>query len=133
MRMTFPAYDLPRAVLLVLLGALAGCGQPAPPAPPAPPKPSGTIDGLYRGTSTRFRAEAKSCPHPGLVRFQVVDHTFNYRLNGPITVVASIDPDGTVTGEAGGFTLRGDWDGQKIEGDVVSIICALHFRAVKPN
>ena len=119
-----------RAILLVLLGALTACG---PSGPPAPLRPIGTIDGLYGGTSTRFKAEDRSCPHPGLVRFQVMNRSFRYRLNGPITVDAAIDPDGTVTGQAAGFTLRGEWDGQKIEGDVVSILCALHFRAVKPN
>lgn len=123
----------PRAVLLVLLGALTACGSSAPLAPRPPPKTSATIDGLYRGTSTRSKAEDKSCPRPGLVRFQVVDRSFRYRLNGPITVDATINPDGTVTGEAAGFTLQGEWDGQKLEGEVVSIICVLHFRAVKQN
>lgn len=120
-------------LLLALLGALGACGSSDPPPAPPKPKPSGTIDGLYRGTSTRFMAEARSCPHPGLVTFQVVGQAFNYRLNGPITIEATVDPDGTVTGDAGGFNLRGDWDGQKLEGDVVSITCALHFRAVKRN
>jgi hypothetical protein len=122
-----------RAALLILLGGLSACGPSAPPVPPPAPRPTGTIDGLYRGTSTRFKAEDKSCPHPGLVRFEVMDRSFRYRLNGPITVDATVFPDGSVSGEAGGFTLRGDWDGQKLEGDVVSIICALHFRAVKTN
>jgi len=119
-----------RVFLLVLLAALTACGQSDPPQP-VRPRPSGTIDGLYRGTSTRFMAEDRSCPHPGLVKFQVINGAFRYRLNGPITVEAIVDPDGTVSGDAGGYNLRGDWDGQKLEGDVVSIICALHFRAVK--
>ena len=84
-------------------------------------------------TSTRFMAQDRSCPHPGLVKFQVLNGTFRYRLNGPVTVEARVDPDGTVSGDAGGYSLSGDWDGQKLEGDVVSILCALHFRAVKPN
>ena len=121
-----------RAVVLALLGALAACG-PATPPQPVKPRPSGTIDGLYRGTSTRFMAQDRSCPHPGLVKFQVLNGTFRYRLNGPVTVEARVDPDGTVSGDAGGYSLSGDWDGQKLEGDVVSILCALHFRAVKPN
>lgn len=121
-----------RVFLCALLGALAACG-PSAPSQPAKPRPSGTIDGMYRGTSTRFMSEDRSCPHPGLVRLVVTNGQFRYRLNGPITVEGKVDPDGTVVGDAGGFTLRGDWDGQKLEGDVVSIICALHFRAVKPN
>lgn len=120
-----------RVALLLLLGGLSACGSAPSATPAAPPPPSGTIDGLYRGTSTRFKAEAKSCPHPGLVRYDVVGHSFRYRLNGPITIDATVYPDGSVSGDASGFTMRGDWDGRKIEGDVVSITCALHFRAVK--
>lgn len=120
-----------RACLLVLLGTLAACGSSGPSAPAALPRPTGTIDGLYRGTSTRFKSEAKSCPHPGLVRFQVISQSFRYRLNGPTTLDVTIYPDGSVTGAAADFTLRGQWDGQIIEGDVVNSICALHFRAVK--
>jgi hypothetical protein len=121
---------LARGFLLALLGTLVACGAPQP---PPKPKPIGTIDGLYRGTSTRFIAQDRSCPHPGLVRFDVMNGFFHYRLNGPIAVDARIDPDGNVAGDASGYTLRGDWDGQKIEGDVVSVFCALHFRALKQN
>jgi hypothetical protein len=120
-----------RACLLVLLGALASCGPSGPSAAPSLPRPTGTIDGLYRGTSTRFKSEAKSCPHPGLVRFQVISQSFRYRLNGPTTLDVTVYPDGAVTGGTADFTLRGQWDGQVIEGDVVNSICALHFRAVK--
>ena len=49
----------------------------APPAPP--PKPPESIDGEYRGTSTRFQADSRACPHPGLVRFDVSDNAFQYR------------------------------------------------------
>ena len=115
---------------MALLGVLAACGPSAPPEPPKP-RPVGTIDGLYRGTSTRFKAEDRSCPRPGLVKFQVLDGSFRYRLNCPITLDVTVSPDGSVVGQSNGFTLRGAWDGQKLEGDVVSILCALHFRAVK--
>ena len=128
--MIFPRAFRPILIGLVLLCGLTACGAPAT---PAKPKPAGTIDGLYRGTSTRFIAQDKSCPHPGLVKFDVSNRALHYRLNWPTTVDATIDPDGTVSGQSAGYNLTGDWDGQKIEGDVVSVVCALHFRAVKPN
>ncbi len=128
--MISPRAFRPVRIGLVLLCALTACGTPAP---PAKPKPVGTIDGLYRGTSTRFVAQDRSCPHPGLVKFTVNDRAFHYRLNGPTSIDAMIDPGGTVSGQSAGYNLTGDWDGQKIEGDVVSVVCALHFRAVKPN
>lgn len=123
-----------RAALLVVLGVLASCARappPPPPPPPAPPPPAATIDGLYRGTSTRFRAQAKACPYPGLVRLEVVDRSFRYRLNGVMSIDATIDPDGKVSGQVNEFTLAGQWTGNKIEGDITSEQCGLHFRAMQ--
>jgi hypothetical protein len=123
------------AALLVVLGVLASCARPPPPPPPPPPAPpplpAKTVDGLYRGTSTRFRALAKACPYPGLVRLEVLDRSFRYRLNGVLAIDVMIDPDGKASGQFNEFTLAGQWTGNKIEGDITSEQCGLHFRAMQ--
>ena len=50
-----------RVVRLRATAASAAAQHRRPFAPPA------TIDGVYRGTSTRFQADSRACPHPGLV------------------------------------------------------------------
>src|ERR1700758_2973735 len=113
------------AVLAACCAALAACGSPPP--PPPPPKPAFEVDGYYRGTSTRFQAESRACPHPGLVDFQVIQHQFQYRWDYKTFVMATIAPDGSVTGGAERITLVGKQDGPVIEGDVTNGNCGLHF------
>jgi hypothetical protein len=124
-----------RAGLLgVLCTALSACATPPPPAPPAPPpKPPETIDGEYRGTSTRFQAQTRICPHPGLVRLEVLDSRFQFRWDAGTWVDAMIAPDGTVTGNAERITLVGKQAGPKIEGDVTDGDCGLHFTVTRPS
>ena len=119
------------ATLLLTLTTLAACSVPSPPPPPKPLPVAGTIDGLYRGTSTRFQADARTCPHPGLVTFTVQDRSFRYRLNGAQAIDATVTREGLISGQFGDFTLTGDWNGAKLEGDVTSATCAMHFRALK--
>jgi hypothetical protein len=112
---------------------LAACA-PAPPPPSAPPsKPSATVDGEYRGTSTRFQADSRGCPHPGLVRLEVIANAFQYRWDPVTWVDATIAPDGTITGGAERITLVGKQTGPKIEGDVTNGNCGLHFTATKQS
>ena len=119
------------AIWFLLAGlALAGCSSPPPPPPPKPVI-VGTIDGLYRGTSTRFQADARTCPHPGLVTFTVQDRSFRYRLNGTQAIDATITPEGIVSGQFDDYTLTGDWNGTRLEGDVTNSQCAMHYRAMK--
>src|SRR6516165_1742522 len=104
--------------------AVAACSTPPPPKPPEPPpKPPETIDGEYRGTSTRFQADSRACPHPGLVRLQVIDSRFQFRWDANTWVDAAIAPDGTVTGSAESITLVGKQTGPRIEGDVTNGNC----------
>jgi hypothetical protein len=106
---------------------LAACAAPPPPPPPAPLKPKVTVDGDYRGTSTRFQAESRACPHPGLVQFQVFDNHFQFRWDRNTWVDGNIAPDGAVTGGAERITLVGRQTGSKIEADVTNGDCGLHF------
>lgn len=119
-----------------LCTAVTGCTAPpaarqtastattnAPAAPDA--------DGLYRGTSTRFRADRRDCPHPGLITLYVQDHQFEYRWTPQLYVAAVIDPDGTVHGQAPDVTLAGHRDGATLDGDVTNGACGLHFTAHK--
>lgn len=115
------------AVFAAFCAALAACASKPPPPPAPPPKPPVEIDGEYRGTSTRFQADSRACPHPGLVDFQVIEHEFQYRWDYSTFVMASIAPDGTVTGGAERITLVGKQDGPMIEGDVTNGNCGLHF------
>jgi len=115
------------AACCVVVGA---CGAKTPPPPP-PPKPLETVDGQYRGTSTRFQAESRACPHPGLVRLDVVGNAFQYRWDRNTWVDATIAPDGAITGGAERITLIGRQTGPRIEGDVTNGNCGLHFTLTK--
>jgi hypothetical protein len=118
-------------IVMALCAGLTACVA-TPPAPPAPPpKPPERIDGEYRGTSTRFQAESRACPHPGLVRLEVIDNRFQFRWDGKTWVDGAIAPDGTVTGGAERITLIGKQTGSKIEGDVTNGDCGLHFTVIK--
>jgi hypothetical protein len=122
------------AAFATLCAVLSGCAakSPAPPSPPQPaPKSPESIDGEYRGTSTRFQAGSKACPHPGLVTLQVAGNAFQYRWDYDTWVDATIASDGSVTGGAESITLVGRQSGPKIEGDVTNGNCGLHFTVAK--
>lgn len=120
------------SVAAALCAAVVACAStPAP--PPAPPKPAFEVDGYYRGTSTRFQADSRACPHPGLVDFQVIQHQFQFRWDYKTFVLAAIAPDGAVTGGAERITLVGKQNGPQIEGDVTNGDCGLHFTVKKAH
>ncbi len=115
-------------LFLAALATVAGCGSPPPPKPPpAPPPASAKIDGIYRGTSTRFQADSQSCPHPGVVTLYVQDRKFFYHWDYRTWVDSAVDPDGTVHGQADRITLVGRKNGKTLEGDVTNGVCGLHF------
>ncbi len=134
---------LSQAGLLLALFA-AACAAPAP--PPPPPKPVVTpdvVEGLYRGTSTRFQADSRACPSPGLVTLHVTAGQFFYRWTYKIQVPATIQPDGSVQGQLDDITLTGQvsppqpaQNGQaatpaRIVGDVSNASCGIHFTVSK--
>lgn len=117
-----------------LAAVLSACAAPAPKPIAAPAEqPAFPVDGVYHGTSTRFRANSRSCPHPGLVTLYVQDRQFFYRWSYAIWVTASIEPDGTVDGAQGDIELHGRRDGRTIEGDVTTAQCGLHFTVREPK
>jgi hypothetical protein len=121
-----------RAAAIAAICAMIASCAPKPPAPaPEPPKPQETVDGRYRGTSTRFQADSRACPHPGLVRLEVSGNAFQYRWDANTSVDATIAPDGAITGGAERITLVGRQTGPKIEGDVTNGNCGLHFTVAK--
>ena len=120
-----------RVLCAAICAGSAACAAPPPPPPAPPPEPPQTTDGEYRGTSTRFQASSRACPHPGLVRFEVIANTFEFRWDPSNSVNATIAPDGTVTGGAERITLLGVQRGTKIEGDVTNGDCGLHFTVTK--
>ncbi len=124
--------SLRAAAALAAGGLLAACAASRPPPPPALPQPGLTaapVDGIYRGTSTRYRADSRACPSPGLVLLRVVGGEFQYRWNGRTEIDARIAPDGTISGELDTITLGGHLADGRIEGDVSNESCAYHFRA----
>jgi hypothetical protein len=124
--------NIARLTLLVAVALLpAACG--APPAPTPAPRASEESSGTWRGTSTRFQAEAKSCPHPGLVMLQIWDDKFQFRWDGRTNVDSAIHADGSILGQAPGITLVGKRAGGRIEGDITNGACGLHFTVVKKD
>ena len=117
-------------LVLTLCAALVACAPPPQPPPSAatPPEP---VDGTYRGTSTRFQADSRSCPHPGLVLLVVQNSQFQYHWSYGVYIDASIAPDGTISGSAPDFTLVGKREGGHMDGDVTNGACGLHFTVVK--
>ena len=117
---------------LAMCAALSACAtQPPPAAIPARTPPPVTLDGTYRGTSTRFQADSRACPHPGLVTLYVQNGQFSYRWEHEMWVDSSIDPDGSVHGHADRITLLGKRNGDRIEGDLTNGECGLHFTVTR--
>ncbi len=126
-RGAFPScLTLPIASAASALLLLSACGAPTPPAPPPKPRQD-VVDGFYRGTSTRFQANTRGCPRPGLVVVQVWDRRFQYRWAYGVQVNARILEDGTIEGEGQGISLLGRYSGTRIEGDITNGDCGLHF------
>jgi hypothetical protein len=119
---------LTKLLLAFACAAVAACAAPPPPPPTPPPKPVGSVDGEYRGTSTRFQADSRACPHPGLVRIEVIGSAFQYRWDRETLVDATIAPDGSINGGAERITLVGKLIDRKIEGDVTNGNCGLHLK-----
>lgn len=114
----------PCAPLSALGLLLAACASPPPPAP----KPVEDVtDGFYRGTATRFQANSRSCPRPGLVMVQVWDRRFQYRWAYGVMIDAVVQQDGTIVGEGNGVSLLGKYTRDRIEGDITNGDCGLHF------
>ncbi len=90
--------------------------------------PSG-IDGLYRGSSTRYQADRRDCPHPGLIALLVQGGQFTYRWSNLTDVSGSIGPDGSISGRTGAIALSGQLEGDELQGDLTNGACALHFTA----
>jgi hypothetical protein len=118
-----------------LAAGLAGCAaapkRPAPVAATAKPAGPPDWDGAYYGTSTRFRALARDCPHPGILTLYVAQSQLYFTWGHGIDIAATVAPDGTVSGGDGGITLSGKVVGRHMEGDVTNAACGLHFTVTR--
>ena len=104
------------AMFLLAAGTVAGCASnPPPPAPmamapePAPmpmtqaPMMSGSMTGIYRGTSEAAGTLGRRCRRPGPVTVRVArNNTFTV-----LGIKGRISPDGTVSGMRRGPSLTG--------------------------
>ncbi len=136
-RFRLPAAPLRAALLVALCAALGACAAPPRPAASGPaasvahPADPPSWDGAYHGTSTRFRADARDCPHPGLVTLYVAQGQLYYNWGRGTDVAATVAPDGTVRGSGPGITLTGTVHGKRMEGDVANAACGLHFTVTR--
>lgn len=124
--------NVSRAAFVLALLAAGCANKPPPPSEPPPPSvPFRSADGTYMGTSTRYQADSRTCPSPGRVTLRVLDSAFSYRYGRGQTLVATIAPDGRITGGTGDVQLAGQVEGNRIAGDVSSSHCGYHFTTVK--
>ena len=130
----------PLSILLPILLplALGACAHRHPAAAPAastvPAGRNGGPDGGWSGTSTRFQADSRSCPNPGLVSTQVFDRQFELRWgNRGADLTASIQPDGSIIGGGGDVTLSGKYTGERIAVDAITSACGLHYTLHRSN
>jgi hypothetical protein len=122
------------AVLALCLLAACATHRAAAPPPTQPAKPVVARDGAegeYRGTATRYQADSRQCPHPGLVTLIVFDDRFQYRWDHETWLDATIGADGVVHGNGPGISLQGRREGARIEGDVTNGVCGLHFTVTR--
>ncbi|MGA9869053.1 MAG: hypothetical protein WBQ75_21695 [Acetobacteraceae bacterium] len=118
------------AVLAACAAPQGGDTLPDPGAVPPPTSFRGApsaIDGLYKGSSTRYQADRRDCPHPGLVNLYVQDRQFTYRWDRATDVTGAIGADGSVSGQGGAISISGRQVGDTLDGDVTTGGCALHF------
>lgn len=92
---------------------------------------AGNFEIIYRGASTRFQADDRACPSPGLVAIRPENDVFTYRLGGRVLIETTIIGDGTLSGQGQNYTLTGTASADKIEGDVTNGRCGYHFRAFR--
>ncbi len=116
-----------KPLAILLLAALAGCAAPA--ARPVPPRVAAAPDwdGAYHGTSTRFRAAARDCPHPGIITLYVAQGAFYVPWSGGVDVLARIGADGTISGGGPGVVVTGHVRGKSLVADAQSAACGLHY------
>jgi hypothetical protein len=118
-------------LVAALCAAFAACATPAPPPKPAPPPVP--LDGTYRGTTTRFQSDVRTCPHPGLVLLVVQDGRFQFHWSYGVYVDSSVAGDGTIQGFGPNISLTGKRNGTHMEGDVTNGTCGLHFTVEKAD
>ena len=114
-----------------LVCLMAGCAAPPPPAPMATaPQPvaaaPGRIDGIYKGTVTPTKIANRRCPRPGEATARIRDGVLTRRWNNQ-TLTATVQPDGTFSGQGGRAFLTGKVGGGVLEFDVVGESCGYHF------
>lgn len=108
---------------LMSLVTLSACVQPAAQAV--------SVDGDYRGTTTRVQALSRTCPHPSPQLSLHVQAGITYYLWNNAYITVSVLSNGTLSGTAPGVQLTGTHDGTTMQGDVTDGQCTMHFTLKK--
>ena len=112
--------------LLLACLSLTAC-QPGQSAPTQAADPSKSPVGEWRGSTTRFQSDSRSCPRPSLLTVVVWDDRFEFRWDVNTRLNVAIEADGNVHAEAAGVSLTGKRDGNRMVGDATNGSCGLHF------
>jgi hypothetical protein len=108
---------------LVSLLTLSTCVQPA--------AQSASVDGDYRGTTTRVQVLSRTCPHPSPQLSLHVQAGITYYLWNNAYVTVSVLSNGTLSGAGPGVQITGTHDGSTMQGDVTDGQCTMHFTLKK--
>jgi hypothetical protein len=108
---------------MVSLFTLSACVQPAAQAV--------SVDGDYRGTTTRVQALTRACPHPSPQLNLHVQAGVTYYLWNNAYIPVSVLSNGTLSGTAPGVQLTGTHDGSVMQGDITDGQCTMHFTLKK--
>ena len=123
------------AIALLMALGLAACNEAGDAQPVTGATTQGGVAGnfeiVYRGASTRFQADDRACPSPGLVVIRPENDAFTYRLGGRILIETTIIGDGTLAGHGQDYALTGTAAAEKMEGDITNGQCGFHFRALR--
>ena len=126
-----------RAASLLLLTALAACGQRAQPIVLQPQGPPPGTDGRYRGTARLVRAAGATCPRSGARVLEVrggsitLSYQAGPRNRQPLT--AEVGGDGRIQASDGVGMMEGTLAEGRLEVTIGSALCENRWTLTRVN